>query len=87
MGTIDADGDAELANEPVKFSWEQIVAMQKESAALRAQAAAVLTALPAGPTPRARRLPPRNEYPLFVPVSTYSWYHLLDKSIVRLGTV
>lgn len=67
MGTIDADGDAELANEPVKFSWEQIVAMQKESAALRAQAAAVLTALPAGPTPRARRLPPRNEYPLFVP--------------------
>jgi len=67
--------------EPLKPTWEQIVAMQKESAALRAQAAAVLPALPAGtaaaaaaatasagPTPRARRGQSRSEYPLFIPV-------------------
>lgn len=73
-GAMDAEGDAEWAKEPMKPTWEQIVAMQKESAALRAQAAAVLPALPtaaaaaAGPTPRARRAPSRNEYPLFIPV-------------------
>jgi hypothetical protein len=67
-GTMDAEGDAEWANEPMKPTWEQIVAMQKESAALRAQAAAVLPALPVGVTPRSRRAPSRNEYPLFIPV-------------------
>ncbi|KAG0616712.1 hypothetical protein M758_5G136300 [Ceratodon purpureus] len=66
-GTMDAEGDAEWANEPMKPTWEQVVAMQKESAALRAQAAAVLPALPAGVTPRSRRAPSRNEYPLFIP--------------------
>ena len=67
-GTMDAEGDAEWANEPMKPTWEQVVAMQKESAALRVQAAAVLPALPAGVTSRSRRAPSRNEYPLFIPV-------------------
>lgn len=67
-GRMDAEGDAEWANEPMKPTWEQIVAMQKESAALRAQAAVVLPAFPTGGTPRPRRAPSRNEYPLFIPV-------------------
>lgn len=82
-GAMDApEGDAGEwdLEEPLKPTWEQIVAMQKESAALRAQAAAVLPALPTGvavaaaaaaagggPTPRARRAQSRGEYPLFIP--------------------
>lgn len=65
---MDAGGVVDWANEPpAKPTWEQIVAMQKESAALRAQAAAVLPSLTVGATPRARRAPSRTEYPLFVP--------------------
>lgn len=58
---------------PPMPTWEQVVAMQRESAALRAQVAAhAHLELPSASSSRARRLlPSRNEYPVFAPVGTY----------------